>query len=52
MKEQIKRNEESLKMLEEREKEMEKNFLHKADAFGYLYKAHQKRNQGYNSKER
>ena len=29
-------------MLEEREKEMEKNLLQKADAFGYLYKAHQK----------
>ena len=29
-------------MLEEREKEMEKNPMHKADAFGYLYKAHKK----------
>ena len=31
-----------LKMLEEREKEMEKNLLYKVDAFGYLYKEHQK----------
>ena len=29
-------------MLEERENEMEKNLLQKADVFGYLYKAHQK----------
>ena len=36
--EQIKSDEELLKMLEEREKEMEKFFLQKADAFGYLYK--------------
>ena len=42
MNEQIKRDEELLKMLEERENEMEKNLLHKADAFGYLYKEHQK----------
>ena len=40
--EQIKRDEELLKMLEERKKEMEKILLQKANAFGYLYKAHQK----------
>ena len=40
--EQIKRDQDLLKMLEEREKEIEKNLLQKADAFGYLYKAHQK----------
>ena len=49
--EQIKRDKELLKMLEEREKELEKNLLQKTDAFGYLYKEHQK-NQGYNPKER
>ena len=42
MNEQMKRDEELLKMLEESEKEMEKNFLQKADGFGYLYKEHQK----------
>ena len=31
-----------LKILEIREKEMEQNLLQKADAFGYLYKKHQK----------
>ena len=40
--EQIKRDGELLKMLEEREKEMEINLLQKVDAFGYLYKEHQK----------
>ena len=29
-------------MLEEMEKEIEKNLLQKADTFGYLYKAHKK----------
>ena len=42
MNEKIKRDEDLLKMLEERAKEMEKNLLQKADAFGYLYKEHQK----------
>ena len=28
--------------MKEREDAMEKNLLHKADAFGYLYKEHQK----------
>ena len=32
-----------LKILEIREKEMEQNLLQKADAFGYLYKEHQKK---------
>ena len=40
--EQIKRDEELLKVLEEKENEMEKNLLQKADGFGYLYKEHQK----------
>ena len=51
MNEQIKRDKKLLKMLEKREKELEKNLLQKTDAFGYLYKEHQK-NQGYNPKER
>ena len=42
MNKQTKKDEDLLKMLEEREKEMEKNMLQKADAFGYLYKEHQK----------
>ena len=40
--EKKKRDQDLLKMLEEKEKEIEKNLLQKADAFGYLYKAHQK----------
>ena len=36
--EQLKRDQDLLKMLEE----MEKNLLQKADAFGYLYKEHKK----------
>ena len=40
--EQIKRDEDLLKMLVERENEMEKNFLQMVDAFGYIYKEHQK----------
>ena len=32
-----------LKIMKEREDAMEKNLLHKADAFGYLYKEHQKK---------
>ena len=40
--EQRKRDKELLKILKVREKEMEKNILQKVDAFGYLYKEHQK----------
>ena len=40
--EQLKRDHELLKILEVREKEMEQNMLQKAEAFGYLYKEHQK----------
>ena len=40
--EQLKRNQECLKILEVGEKKMEQNLLQKADAFGYLYKDHQK----------
>ena len=40
--EQLKRDQDLLKILKEREKEMEKNLLQKDDAFGYLYKEHQK----------
>ena len=40
--EQLKRDHELLSILEVREKEMEKNMLQKVDAFGYLYKEHQK----------
>ena len=40
--EQLKRDWELLKILEVREKEIEKNLLQKAYAFGYLYKEHQK----------
>ena len=42
MNEQIKRDEELLKMLEESKKEIEKIFLQKVDGFGYLDKEHQK----------
>ena len=42
MNEQIKRDEDLLQMLEEKEKTMEKNLLQKVDAFGYRYKEHQK----------
>ena len=40
--EQPKKDQELLKILEIRENEMEHNLLQKADAFGYLYKEHQK----------
>ena len=40
--EQLKRDQELLKILELREKVMEQNLLQKADAFCYLYKEHQK----------
>ena len=36
-------DQELLKILEVREKEMEQNILQKVDAFGYLYKEHQKK---------
>ena len=39
---QLKRDQELIKFMEIREKEMEQNLLQKAEAFGYLYKQHQK----------
>ena len=39
---QLKRDQELIKIMEIMEKEMEQNLLHKVDAFGYLYKEHQK----------
>ena len=39
---QLKRDSELLKIMKEREDAMEKNLLQKADAFGHLYKEHQK----------
>ena len=36
------RDSELLKIMKEREDAMEKNLLQKSDAFGYLYKEHQK----------
>ena len=39
---QLMRDQELIKLIEVREKEMEQNLLHKAEAFGYLYKEHQK----------
>ena len=38
----LKRESELFKIMKEMEDAMEKNMLHKADAFGYLYKEHQK----------
>ena len=38
----MKRDQELIKLMEIREKEMEKNLLQKAKAFGYLYKEQQK----------
>ena len=38
---QLRRDSELLKIMKERE-DMEQNMLQKADAFGYLYKEHQK----------
>ena len=38
--EQLMRDQELLKILEVREKEMKQNMLQKADAFEYLYKEH------------
>ena len=39
---QLKRDQELLRFLEIKEKEMEQNLLQNAYAFGYLYKEHQK----------
>ena len=39
---QLMRDQELIKLMEVREKEMEQNLLQKAEAFGYLYKEHQK----------
>ena len=39
---QLMRDQELIKIMEVREKQMEKNLLHKAEAFGYLYKEYQK----------
>ena len=39
---QLKRDQELIKLMEIREKEMEQNLLHKEESFGYLYKEHQK----------
>ena len=36
------RDHELIKLMEIKEKEMEKNLLQKAEAFGYLYKEYQK----------
>ena len=37
------RDQDLIKLIEVREKEMEQNLLQKAEAFGYLYKEHQKK---------
>ena len=39
---QLKRDSELIKIMKKREDAMEKNLLQKVDAFGYLYKEHQK----------
>ena len=39
---QLKRDQELIKLMEIKEKDMEQNLLQKAEAFGYLYKEHQK----------
>ena len=39
---QLKRDCQLIKIMKEMEDAMEKNLLHKADAFWYLYKEHQK----------
>ena len=39
---QLMRDQELIKLIEVREKEMEQNFLQKVEAFRYLYKEHQK----------
>ena len=40
MKDQLMRDQELIKLMEVREKEMAQNLLQKAEAFGYLYKEH------------
>ena len=40
MQDQLKRDQELIKLIEVREKEMEQNLLQKVEAFGYLYKEH------------
>ena len=42
MQDQLKRDQELIKLMEVGGKEMEHNLLQKAEAFGYLYKEHQK----------
>ena len=42
MNDQLMRDQKLIKIMEVREKEMEKNLLQKAEAFGYLYKEYQK----------
>ena len=37
------RDQELIKLMEVRENDVEKNLLHKAEAFRYLYKEHQKK---------
>ena len=39
---QLMRDQELIKIMEVREKEMEQNLLQKAESFGYHYKEHQK----------
>ena len=39
---QLMRDQELIKLMEVREKEMEQNLLQKDEAFGYLYKEYQK----------
>ena len=39
---QLRRDNELIKIMKEMEDSMEKNLLQKVDAFGYLYKEHQK----------
>ena len=39
---QLKRDSELLKIMKEREDAMEQNLMQKENAFGYLYKEHQK----------
>ena len=40
MNDQLMRDQELIKLMEVKEKEMEQNLLQKAKAFGYLYKEH------------
>ena len=40
---QLKMDQDLLRILETREKEMEQNMLQKENSFGYLYKEHQKK---------